>query len=134
MENGKYPPSSLSSEFKRHSYSHPDFPRKVLVKYIGDETKAVDMPHGNAKSAPKLATPFTGTKKSVLAKIGMKIGKPAAVYKQLTLDDPKELASQPTSQVRDIQQVRNVQKRARKRQSLAGNTNIPSMVSCSNKI
>lgn len=112
---GRYPKSSISNSFKKKAYSHPSFPRKVLVCYIGDESVDVQRAHGNTKNTAKMDVPFNSTHKKVMRKIASMPGKPATVFKNAFLSGSEDVRSIPTTQVRDKQQVSNIQRSERKR-------------------
>ena len=60
-------------DFEKVVYTHSGFPNKVLIEYLGDETVAEDLPHGNAKRAAKKSQPYFRSKPSLLKKIQDKV-------------------------------------------------------------
>jgi len=116
---GRYPKSSISNSFQKKAYSHPSFPRKVLVNYIGDESVDVQRAHGNSRKPAKMDVPFNSTHRKVMRKIASMHGKPATVCRNAFLEGSEDVRSIPTTQVRDNQQVSNIQRSEKNRTRLS---------------
>ena len=69
LVTGKNPETKLpvtSSYFTKRVYLHPKHPQRVLIHYIGDESVAVPLVHGNSKRKKQLEKPFVRTLPSIL--------------------------------------------------------------------
>ena len=78
----------------------------ILVQYIGDETVAVDFPHGNSKNSD---SKYVRTMPSVLKHIESRCDKekPSTIYRsEVTKSSP--ISHMSTSQPRNIKQVENL--------------------------
>ena len=107
---------SLTGYFQKLVYVRYDRPDVVLIQYIGDEKKAADFPHGNAKKPTSI---YVRTQPHVIREIKGASGRPTTVYHELLLDGSigdgeEDLPS--TANPRNVQQVRNALKYARKAQ------------------
>ena len=74
-------PEEPSKSFQQEVF-HPDDHQLVIIHYLGDETAAVDYPHGNAKS---LTTAHQMTAPSVLC--SLKLIDRTAIYKKKVQED-----------------------------------------------
>lgn len=100
-----------TSAFMRIVYEHPDYPRHVFVRYIGDETIQNDFLHGNSKSDLKKSRNFIGMKKSLKEKMknGRSLPVPAQHYRELVADADGPIEEHELNAPRDIKQVQNFQ-------------------------
>ena len=87
-------------------YFHPDHPKTVFLKYVGDETKAVDYAHGNATRTKRN---YIRTQPAVIKRIKERSGTARQVYQDLILAGPSDATSVPRNQ----EQVRNALKASR---------------------
>ena len=108
----------LSSAFKREAYHHPDYPMRVLVRYIGDANVQVALPHGNSKRKEKLSSDFVMTRKSKRDEMKGKQGGAADIYKELIDEAPEDSNLAVVTAPRDREQVRNFQKAVRRKSTL----------------
>ena len=111
------PGNDYSSEFSKHAIECSLYEKQILVWYQGDDSVVVDFSHGNAKDPEK---EFHRTAPSVLSQ--MKTSKeklPVQVFTDLVLAAPRELERHITDAPRNIQQIRNAQKYARKAERLS---------------
>ena len=100
-----------TSAFMRIVYEHPDYPRHVFVRYIGDEMIQNDFLHGNSKSDLKKSRNFIGMKKSLKEKMknGRSLPVPAQHYRELVADADGPIEEHELNAPRDIKQVQNFQ-------------------------
>ena len=108
----------LSSAFKREAYHHPDYPLRILVRYIGDSSVQVPLPHGNSKRREKLASDFVMTRKSKRDEMKGRQGGAADIYKELIGEAPEDSNLAVVTAPRDREQVRNFQKAVRRKSSM----------------
>ena len=98
------------------------YPTMVLIRYEGDETVAVDLPHGNSKSAAKLKSVFVRARPSLLATIKKSEGEnPVKVYDRLIRKVPeaRDTARVAVDTPRDIEMVRNAHASVRRQNNLS---------------
>jgi len=97
-------------------YVTPDHPQCVLLSYSGDDTAAVRLPHGNAKTAIR---DIVLTQPHVLHDIAQRTGSSGSVYRSLVNSRPSRSEDQPaTDEPRDMEQIRNVRKVQRNKSRL----------------
>ena len=93
--------------FQRRAIECSKFPRRVLIRYLGDESHAQMFPHGNSKKV----TAFTRTKYSELQKLKLEKDKfPVKVYSEKLLEAVEKNLDdrrQNVDVVRDLRQVQN---------------------------
>jgi len=109
----RYKPE-ISKDFMREVYFHPLFPNRVLIIYSGDEKVAVTLSHGNSKSKSKVESDFLMTRKSSRDEMKKRRGYASNIYTELILEAPKDLNSHVVIAPRDMEQVRNAQRSARR--------------------
>ncbi len=100
---------TLTKEFRKNAYFHPNYPNSVVVQYVGDESVAGKLPHGNAKHPAKLKRPYVRTLPSVIRKIEKEEAIPSMVYRNQLMNAPKQLERHLIETPRDMEQVRNAQ-------------------------
>ena len=105
--------------FKRFAFTHPKYPRRVLVEYSGDSSCAVDIPHGNARTEKIRKRPFKRTAPSLLKKMSESTGPPSNVRRDLELQAPTDIRRHEVEAPRDLKQVQNAQSNARQRTRLS---------------
>jgi len=103
-------PKTWTTKFSRIVYRRADVPDAVVVEYVGDQTLAVDFPHGNAT---KTSRPYIRSQPSVLTKIASATGSAQSVYQTLVVGAQTSDANNATGVPRNREQVRNVQKAQR---------------------
>ena len=62
-------PKTWTKRFLQSEFSRQDCPNVVLLVYEGDETAAINFPHGNAKLARAVSRPYVRTQPHVLKDI-----------------------------------------------------------------
>ena len=114
-------PSGYSKEFKRQAFfdlQGKQPPKAVLIHYLGDESVALDFPHGNIKGNNSRV--FSRTCPSVLADLSSMQDLPSNVYKKAIsnpkMDCPAEL--QPSYMPRNMRQIKNLQYKERQKYRL----------------
>jgi len=101
-------PRTWSAAFTRAVYARCDRPNLVLIVYAGDETKAVDVPHGNAKSDRAKSRAYVRTQPHVLHDIRHQASTSSAppgaraVYRDMVLAQPNGVEQELP---RDMEQV-----------------------------
>ena len=73
-------PEGPSKSFQKEVF-HPDDHQLVIIHYLGDETPAVDYPHGNAMSLHQMTAP------SVLCSLKLIDGTASALDKKKVQED-----------------------------------------------
>jgi len=86
-------PTGLSKEFRKYVYKVPAHSNVVVVQYIGNETVAVDFPHGNAKRHVN----FVPTAKSVTDQMSNKTTK-LCDLRINTVNEPEQYQPRNTNQ------------------------------------
>ena len=102
--------------FKRHAYFllDPKRQNKVLIHYVGDESVAVDFPHGNSKSGNHI---YRRTCPSTLNQLVSIPDLPSNVYKKVVSSCSSQL---PSSHLpRNTRQVINLQQKERQKVRLS---------------
>lgn len=111
------PGNDYTNDFSKHAIECSQYEKQILVWYQGDDSVVVDFSHGNAKDPDK---EFHRTAPSVLSQMkSVKEKLPVQVFTELVLAAPRELERHITDAPRNIQQIRNAQKSARKTERLS---------------
>ena len=108
--------SGRDLRFKRHAYFllNPTKKNKVLIHYVGDESVAVDFPHGNSKSGNHA---YCRTCPSTLNQLASDPDLPSNVYKKVVSSCSSQL---PSSYLpRNTRQVINLQQKERQKVRLS---------------
>ena len=110
-------PSGRDLRFKRHAYFLMDSTRnnQVLIHYIGDESVAINFPHGHSKSENRI---FHRTCPSVLTKLASVPDLPANVYKNSISSSACAPEFQSSHLPRNSRQVINLQQKERQKSRL----------------
>ena len=125
-------PDKYATSFARTAFINTSVPNRVFVWYEGDDTVAIDLPHGNAKHSSKRNTAYQRTKPSVLAQLKSSEKRPSEVYNDILASTTPEVAHQGVCVPRDVKQVQNARRRLqssrtgdRTRPSSTTNTEVP---------
>lgn len=111
-------PDGNDSRFKRLAYQMIDTtePTLTLIQYVGDESVAIDYPHGNRKGT---SITHIRTCPSVLKKVSQSEDIPSNVYKKEIASDTCEPSHQSVLKPRNCKQVSYVQAKQRQRSRLS---------------
>lgn len=117
-------PPSFTTKFKKAVFLNPQYPNCALLCYEGDESVAIDLPHGNAKKSNKIQRPFVRTKSSVMLTIKEKaangIAKASEIHNLIEQSAPRDPIHQLLDAPRDVKQCSNAMERERLASSLSG--------------
>jgi len=106
-------PGGKNVLFKRHVYTLLNDPSSgTLLHYFGDDTTAIQFPHGNRKKDSKS---HFRTCPSVLKRVGETSDTPGNVYKQEISSQGSKYPSslQPVCLPRNVKQIQNAQAQKR---------------------
>ena len=114
-------PSGYDKRFKRQVFfllKEKQPQKAMLIHYLGDESIAVNFPHGNSKGDNDQV--FHRTYPSVLADLTSIQDLPSNVYKNAISKPPKDCppALQPAYMPRNLRQIKNLQYKERQKSIL----------------
>ena len=117
-------PEAFTKAFNKRAFEHPDYSDVILVIYSGDVSVVNEKYyHGNAKTKEKMEKPFFPTVPSVLIESKeRKQEPPAKVHNDIVKAAPQDMQIQATEATREIEQVRNCQKAARRADMISQDT------------
>jgi hypothetical protein len=109
-------PNGNDNRFKKHAYFllASDKAKVVLIHYVGDESIAVDFPHGNSKCGVN----FYRTCPSVLSKNYNSTDLPGNIYKSCVSKNDCLPEYHQILKPRNTKQIRNFQQKERKNLAL----------------
>ncbi len=112
---------NFTRELRKSAYMHPDYPNEVVIIYNGDVSAVnPDYINGNAKSEQKLSQTFFLTVPSILIEAKeRKDEPPAKVHLDIIKNAPQEMIKQASEASRNIQQIHNAQKAARRAEMIS---------------
>lgn len=111
---------AFTKDFHKIAYENPRFPNEILICYDGDAS-AINpkYSHGNAKHRNKVEKPYFRTVPSVIIEAKERRDEPpSSVHTDLVRTAPSNVKQQTVEASRDMEQIRNAQKAARRTERL----------------
>lgn len=114
-------PECFTREFYKKGYMYPNIPNEVLIIYGGDKNVInKGYFHGNAKKPEKVEKPYFRTVPSVIASAKeRKEDAPSKIHLENVNSVNQNMKSQAVEASRDVEQIRNAQKVARRAERIS---------------